>query len=120
MEKPQRRTPRYPFSASAQVICDGSVLSSKVSALSLYGCYLNASTSLARGTDVVVKITSGGDFFESSATVVYSQEDCGMGVAFRDVKSVFLAILHKWLRRALDEANAPQPSTGDAEPEKEM
>jgi hypothetical protein len=47
---------------------------------------------------------------ESSAAVVYSQQDCGVGVAFRDVRSVFLAVLHKWLRRGLDEANAPQPS----------
>jgi hypothetical protein len=119
MEKPQRRTPRYPFTASAQVVCDGSNLTSKVSALSLYGCYLNASRPLPRGSDVVVKIISDGDLFESSATVVYSQQDCGMGVAFRDVKSVFLAVLHKWLRQALKKSNAPA-SAGDLEPEQEM
>jgi hypothetical protein len=36
-----------------------------------------------------------------------------MGLAFRDVKPVFLAVLQKWLRQALDKQNAPPPAIDD-------
>jgi hypothetical protein len=42
-----------------------------------------------------------------------------MGLAFRDVKPPYLAVLQRWLRQALDKQNAPPPSIdnfeGDAE-----
>lgn len=87
--------------------------------LSLYGCFLDTVTPLSRGTHVIVKIISRDQFFEASATVVYSQPSLGMGVAFREVKPVFLAVLQKWLRQALDKQNAPSPSIDDFESEKE-
>jgi hypothetical protein len=42
-----------------------------------------------------------------------------MGVAFREVKPVFLAVLQNWLRQALDKQNAPSPSIDDFESENE-
>ena len=38
----------------------------------------------------------------ATAMVVYSQPDLGMGIAFREVKSWFQAILEDWLRESLE------------------
>jgi hypothetical protein len=68
-----RRTPRFPFSAPAELIRGDSRVSTMVTELSLYGCYLEAREPLARGTRVTVKIFASGEFFEAIATVMYSQ-----------------------------------------------
>ncbi len=115
---PQRRTPRFPFSACAEVtrLDTGATESTQVNELSLYGCYLDTRSPLSRGARVTVKIISGGQFFEAQASVVYSQPTLGMGLAFRDVKPTFVPVLQKWLRQAL-EKQAPPPSIDDVEPE---
>lgn len=117
MKQPQRRTPRFTFSAFAEIIRldTRTTETTRVNELSLYGCYLDTRTPLPRGAQVIVKIISGGEFFEASATVVYAQPSLGMGVAFREVKPVFLAVLQKWLRQALDKQSAPPPSIDDFE-----
>src|SRR5450432_4654071 len=114
-QQPQRRTPRFPFSASAEVtrLDTGATESTKVNELSLYGCYLDTRAPLARGAKVNIKIHSGGQFFEAPASVVYSQPTLGMGLAFPDVKPDYLAVLQKWLRQALDKQNAPPPAIDD-------
>jgi hypothetical protein len=121
MEQPVRRTPRFPFSAPAEVVRVGatSVEKTRVNELSLYGCYLDTKTPLPRGTNVTVKIISGGQFFEAGATVIYAQPTLGMGLAFREVKPAYLAVLQKWLRQALAKQNAPPPSIDDFEREQE-
>jgi hypothetical protein len=120
MEQPIRRTPRFRFSAPAEVVRPGSQVAEKtqVNELSLYGCYLDTKTPLPRGTTVTIKIISGGQFFEASATVIYAQPTLGMGVAFREVKPTYLAVLQKWLRQALEKQNAPPPSIDDFDGEK--
>lgn len=120
MEQLERRTPRFPFSASADVISVGAVESTQVTELSLYGCYLNASAPLPRATRVTVKVVSGGELFEAIATVLYSQPSLGMGLGFREVKPAFQSILQKWLRQALDKYNALLPKIDDVESDGEM
>jgi hypothetical protein len=110
----ERRTPRFPCSASAEIIWDGSIELTRVTELSRYGCYLETSRPLPAGTRVTVKIFDGGKLFEATATVLYSRPTLGMGVAFREVKSVFQTILEDWLQRSLDRQNKT-PSIGDFE-----
>lgn len=121
-QPPQRRTPRFPFSADAEVIRPDTqaVDKTRVNELSLYGCYLDTRAPLPRGTQVQVKIFAGGQFFEAGATVIYAQPTLGMGVAFREVKPAFLAVLQKWLRQALDKQNAPPPSIDDFGSEEQL
>jgi hypothetical protein len=71
MEQPQS-TPRFPFAASAEVIRTDThaTETTRVNELSLHGCYLDPVTSLRRGAQVIVKIISGGQLFEASATVL--------------------------------------------------
>jgi hypothetical protein len=56
---------------------------------------------LQEGAHVVVKIFEGPDFFEATASVVFSQPNMGLGLAFRDVKPYFSSVLQNWLIRAI-------------------
>ena len=55
-----------------------------------------------------MKIFACSDFFEANASVIFSQPDMGLGLAFRDLKPYFLKVLQKWLNRASKD-NKPQP-----------
>ncbi len=111
MSDERRRVPRFPFSAQAELVpMDGNhgPVNTHVKELSLYGCYLETSAPLPRSTQVLVKIYSDGDFFEANATVVYTDADLGMGVAFRNVRREYLPVLQKWLQQALQEMTVPR------------
>lgn len=76
-------------------------MSTRVSELSLYGCYLDMMNPFPTGTAVLVKIHTQSDSFESRATVVYALPHQGMGVTFQEVRPQFLTILQKWLLEAM-------------------
>jgi hypothetical protein len=106
----QRRNARFPFSASAELIIRGGVvLSTSLTELSRGGCYLESTTALPSGTVVTVKIFAGGEFFEATATVLYSRPTLGTGLCFREVKPEFKGVLQKWMRQALNKYYAPPP-----------
>ena len=120
MEQPVRCTPRFPFSAPAEVLrlATTALEKTQVNELSLFGCYLDTKTPLPRGPNVTVKIISGRQFFEGSATVIYAQPTWETGVGFREVKPNYLAVLRKWLRQAREKQNTPPPSIEDFETKK--
>ena len=99
MEQERRRTPRFPFIASGEVLDEnsGSRLSIRVSDLSLHGCYLDTINPFPHGTPVQVKIFTDTHRFEAPATVVYSHTHLGMGVTFREVAPNHLGVLQSWL-----------------------
>jgi PilZ domain len=102
MMQERRRTPRYPFFASAELYeekTDARVVS-RLSELSLNGCYLDMMNPFPMGTVIRVKITSGEQEFESKAMVVYSTPNMGAGVAFVDVEPKYDYILRVWLGHA--------------------
>jgi hypothetical protein len=99
------RTPRFPFSASAEVASDDSVEVTRVTELSRHGCYLETTKHRAAGTRVTVKITNNNQTFEASAAVLYSRPTMGMAVAFREVKPLFRSMLKDWLYQSLEEQN---------------
>ena len=98
----RRRTPRYPFIATAEVFDPSSQASTstRVTELSLHGCYLDMPNPLPKDTQIKIKIYSEGRFFEASGVVVYSQPNLGIGVTFRDVRPQFLSVLKQWLLAA--------------------
>jgi PilZ domain len=102
MEHP-RRTPRYLFGAPAELLVQHSdaKMLVRVKELSLHGCYLDASIPLSTETSVQIKIFGSHDYFEASATVIYAHPNLGMGLAFREVKPAFGAVLQKWLLQAM-------------------
>jgi hypothetical protein len=106
---PQRRVPRYSFVAPAAVLPEkGAPVGGNIKELSLYGCYMDAASTLAPRTKVLVKIFMPGEYFEANATVAYANPALGLGLVFRDVKPAFRSVLRKWLLMAMQ---LSQPST---------
>src|SRR6202162_6702182 len=99
------RTPRFPFSASAEVASDNSVELTRVTELSRHGCYLETTKHRTAGTRVTVKIINKDQIFEATATVLYSRPMKGMAVAFREVKPLFRSMLKDWLEESLNQQN---------------
>src|SRR6266481_2987447 len=98
----KRRTPRYSFIASAELIevrADVRI-ASRVSELSLHGCYLDMMNPFPRDTLVLVKIFAGEDFFHAKAKIIYVQPNLGCGVSFLEVEPQPLAVLGRWLETA--------------------
>jgi hypothetical protein len=110
--KDRRRVPRFPFDAAVEVIesASGKKIEARTTDLSLYGCYVRMSNPLPRGAQVFVKIFTDKDFFETTATVAYSQANVGIGLAFREVHPHYLPTLKQWLIEALQRmTNADEP-----------
>jgi hypothetical protein len=107
----RRRTPRYPFIATAELVEKGTQvgLSARVTELSLYGCYVETIHPLAQGTELKIKLYANSKFFEANAVVVYSQPNLGFGVSFQNVNPHFLSVLRQWLIEAA-QAKFAKPS----------
>jgi PilZ domain len=99
-KKENRRSPRYPFVARAEIgeVNDsGFRIHAQTTEISLNGCFLDMANPLPVGQQIFVKIFTASDYFEASATVVYSQPNIGIGVEFHDVSRHFQPTLQRWL-----------------------
>ena len=102
----RRRSPRYPFIASAELIEQKADvrIASRVSELSTNGCYLDMMNPFPQGTLVLVKISAGEDFFQGKGKIVYSQMNMGAGVGFLEVDNASQAVLERWMDEVKKEA----------------
>ena len=102
MERERRRTPRYVFFASAELLEEKSEVrvASRVSELSLYGCYLDMMNPFPKDTMVLLRIWTDERVFQTKGRVIYSQPNMGAGVVFLDVQPMYLPILQQWLTEA--------------------
>ena len=102
MEQNTRREPRFPFIAAAELREEnsGSRMSSRISDLSLSGCYVDTINPLPGGTAVRLKIFTETHSFETAATVVYAVAHLGMGVKFQGVEPKYEEVLRLWLPEA--------------------
>ena len=102
MERERRRTPRYVFFASAELLEEKSEVrvASRVSELSLYGCYLDMMNPFPKDTLVLVRIWSDERVFQTKGKIIYSQPNMGAGVVFLDVEPMYLPTLQRWLAEA--------------------
>jgi PilZ domain len=102
MNRERRRTPRYIFIASAELCEEHSDLrvASRVSELSLNGCYLDMMNPFPTGTVVLLKIFAGEMTFQAKAKIVYATPNVGAGVAFLEVEPKYNYILNHWLEEA--------------------
>jgi PilZ domain-containing protein len=104
--KERRRSPRYPFIASAELIEQQADvrIASRVSELSMNGCYLDMMNPFPTGTLVLVKILAGEDFFQAKSKIVYSQMNMGAGVGFLEIDKNSQIVLDRWMDEAAKEA----------------
>ena len=102
MGQERRRTPRFSFIAHAELREDASQVRvvSRVSELSLNGCYLDMMNPFPAGTMVTLRITAGEETFEAHAKIIYSTPNMGAGAAFLDVDPKHQSLLKRWLDSA--------------------
>lgn len=102
----RRRGPRYPFIASAELIEEKADvrIASRVSELSMNGCYMDMMNPFPTGTLVLVKISAGEDFFQAKAKIVYSQMNMGAGVGYLEIDAASKIVLERWMEEAKKEA----------------
>ena len=106
MAQIERCEPRYPFIASAELMEEnsGARMNSRISDLSLKGCYVDTVNPLPDGTLVHLRIFTETHSFEAPATVVHSQAFMGMGMKFREVQPKFEEVLRLWLPETPEQA----------------
>lgn len=99
MRSETRRSPRFPFYASAEILEleTRTRLTTRTSELSQHGAYMDMMNPLPLGTAVQIRITYNEQTLETKGRVIYSQANMGMGVAFDEVEEEQEAILEKWL-----------------------
>src|SRR5437588_2126026 len=104
--KERRRGPRYAFIASAELIEQKADvrIASRISELSMNGCYLDMMNPFPTGTIVVVKISAGKDFFQATGKIVYSQMNMGAGVSFLEIEKPSQIVLGRWIEEAKNDA----------------
>jgi PilZ domain len=102
MERERRRTPRYIFIASAELYEERTDVrvASRVSELSLHGCYLDMMNPFPTDTIVLLKIFAGDLTFQSKAKIIYATANVGAGLTFMEVEPKYDYILRRWLDEA--------------------
>lgn len=105
VEQERRRTPRYSFVASAEVVADAADVrvAASVSELSLHGCYLDMTNPFPLSTPISIKISAASEVFQSKGRIIYLHPGIGAGVTFLDVAPQSRAILENWLDAAEQE-----------------
>ena len=98
----KRQSPRFPFHAVAEISEkeSGGEIRTRVSELSVNGCYIDEQNPFPSGTMVTLKITAGSEVFEATAKVLYAHANLGMGMVFQDVSLRSGTVLRAWLRAA--------------------
>lgn len=103
----QRRSPRFPFVAVAEITEKESSekLVTRVSELSVNGCYIDEQNPFPSGTIVTLKIFSKSEVFDATAKVLYAHPNLGMGLVFQELSLRSGAVLREWLlaAKALEE-----------------
>src|ERR1700749_2045859 len=93
----ERKSPRFPFIASAQVTeaRTEARLAARTSDISREGCYLDMLNPLPIGTKLKVNVTHQNRQREAVGRVVHSEHNVGMGVKFEEVGE--RAVIDSWL-----------------------
>ena len=102
MEQERRRFARVPLIAHIELLEESTAtrLKSRVSDISMEGCYLDMVNPLPSGTLVRLSITSGDGRFEARGRIVYTLQHMGAGVQFEEISPESVPILKGWLSTA--------------------
>lgn len=95
----RRTTPRFPFTAAAEVFDIGSQarVVGRSSDLGPEGCYIDTISPFAVGAAVRVRLEHELHEFEARAIVKYAHKSMGMGLVFNEIEPEHQAVLQKWI-----------------------
>src|ERR1700742_3708534 len=97
MRTERRKAVRHPFVARAESIDEkeNARTSSKISDLSLSGCFVEIGNPFPEGTSVVIEIYTEDEMLEAHGTVARIEPKHGMGLAFAELPLSFATMLNK-------------------------
>jgi PilZ domain len=95
----RRKAPRYGLMAIAELTDPeaAKLVSGDLTQISRTGCYVATPKTFAVGTPVKVIVSRDERTFVARASVIHTQEQMGMGLAFLDPPEDQLRILDSWL-----------------------
>ncbi len=101
-DEQRRQNPRYAFIASAELLEPSTEMriATRVSELSIHGCYLDMLNPFPVDTLARVKISSSDAEFQSKAKVIYAHPNFGAGVVFLEPEPQYLEVLKGWISEA--------------------
>ena len=93
----ERRSPRFPFIASAQVVETRTEarLQARTSDISREGVYLDMLNPLPTGTRLRINVTHQNEQLDAVGLVVHSELNVGMGVQFEEIGQ--RGVIDAWL-----------------------
>jgi hypothetical protein len=99
MPPEQRRAPRYPLIAAAEIVelATATCIMARTSDLSLVGCYLDMVNPLPVGVEIRLRLAHHGKTFSTLGIVAWSKSNMGMEVTFIEVEQDQQRVLQKWL-----------------------
>jgi hypothetical protein len=102
MEEQRRRNPRFAFIANAELFEPATQMriATRVSELSMQGCYLDMLNPFPKETIALVKISVGNQAFETKVRVVYAHSNLGVGLVFVDPDAKNMEVLKSWIEEA--------------------
>jgi hypothetical protein len=75
-------------------------IATRVSELSVQGCYLDMLNPFPQDTIALVKISVGKTVFESKVRVVYAHSNLGLGLVFLEPDPKNVEVLNSWIDEA--------------------
>ena len=95
----RRKHPRYPFSATAEIVetQSGARIQGRVSDLGRGGCYVDSISPFGVNAEVKMRIVNENKTFVARAKVVFAAAGMGMGLAFTAIDPGQLSVLKGWL-----------------------
>jgi hypothetical protein len=96
---PQRRSPRFPIIASAEIVAldTQARLNARTSDVSLVGCYVDIANPLPVGTEIKLKLAHQDGTFTARGLVALSEFNLGMGITFTAVEVDQHGVLERWI-----------------------
>jgi hypothetical protein len=100
--RPQARRvhPRFIFFADCELTdhSNGSHYETRVTEISLGGCFVDLTVAIPQGTDVHVRIRKEARIFEASGQAAYIHPAMGIGIAFINVSAENQQVLDGWVQ----------------------
>jgi hypothetical protein len=95
----RRGHPRYPVSASAEVLepRTHTRITGRATDLGLGGCYVDTLSPFPVGTSVHMRMFTERHSFQTQATVSYALTSMGMGLAFIKIAPDQAAVMREWV-----------------------
>ncbi|MGH9735934.1 MAG: PilZ domain-containing protein [Candidatus Acidiferrales bacterium] len=106
VEETDRRTgDRHLFTASAEVVelTSGARFATRTTDLGPGGCFIDTTNPFPVGAKVRISIHKGKNQFNTTGTVVYSQQGLGMGISFTGLDQAQQHAIEAWIRGSDEE-----------------